>query len=131
MLEIDSELFSNLKIKKGKMAGFVCEFCRKVFTLNRNLRRHIRLCHDGLSTSFKCIQCNKYFSSQSYYLQHSKIGDGGETINTITCTDCSQHIPKTNWYILEQMLIDLIVLAKFEMMTMVLILMMMKLNVLD
>ena len=93
------------------MPGFICELCRKVFTVNRNLRRHIRLCHDEPSTSFKCIPCNEYFSNQLNYqqhtLQHSKLGYGTETIDTVNCTNSNQ------------MLINLTVLIKFEMMIMV------------
>ena len=74
----------------------------KVFTLNKNLRRHHRLYHDGPSSSFKYIPCNRYFSDRSNYqqhiLQHSKFGDGVETFNIINCTDCNRQIPKTNWY---------------------------------
>ena len=57
-------------------------------------------CHDGPSTSFKCIPCNRYFSDQLFYqqhnLQHSKIGDGVETIDTVNCTDCNQQIHNKN-----------------------------------
>ena len=84
------------------MAGFICEFCRKVFTLNTDLKKHHRLYHAGPPTSYKYMLCNKYFSNQSNYQQHtsqhSKIGDGGETIDTVNCTDCSQHITKPNWH---------------------------------
>ena len=76
------------------MAAFVCEFCHKGLKVIRSLKRHIRLCHDGPSTLFKCIPCNRYFLDQLYHqqhiLQHSKIGDGGETIDTVNFTGCNQ-----------------------------------------
>ena len=36
--------------------------------------------------------------NNTYYNQHSKIGDGGETFNTIIYTECNQQIPKTSLY---------------------------------
>ena len=85
-------MFSRLKFKKEKIADFVCEVCHKEFKVIRSLKRHIRLCHDGTSTSFKCVPCNRYFSDKVCSQQHSKIEDGRETTDTVNCTACNQQI---------------------------------------
>ena len=81
--------------------GFICEFCRKIFTLNRNLRRYIRLYHDRPSTSFKCQTCNKYFSNHAEWHQHthsqSKIEGDRNGVSSVYCEECKKDIPKTIW----------------------------------
>lgn len=79
------------------MSKFICEFCKKEFTMNTNLRRHIRLHHQEPSSSFKCVTCKLYFSNREEWEQHSHtISDSG-AIN-IYCDKCRTYISNTKWH---------------------------------
>lgn len=79
---------------------FICELCEKVFTMNKNLRRHIRPYHDGPSSSFKCKTCKRYFSDREEWHRHTHTetegNNNGDNINFF-CDDCEKPIPRKNW----------------------------------
>ena len=66
----------------------------------RNLRRVIRLYHDGPSTSFKCKTCNKYLSyhAERHRHSHSLTEDNKNAKISAYCAYFTKYILKTNWY---------------------------------
>lgn len=79
---------------------FICEFCKKLFTLNNNLRRHIQRFHNGPSSSFKCTTCKRHFSDREEWHRHTHTETEGnnndENIN-IFCDDCEKMILRKKW----------------------------------
>ena len=47
--------------KKSLRSRFLCEYCKKSFTVENNLIRHIKYAHQNLKPH-KCIECEKTFS---------------------------------------------------------------------
>lgn len=57
----------------GKAGRYNCEQCRKQFTDQSNLQRHIRQQHSGNGRTHTCMECGKSFATSSGLKQHSHI----------------------------------------------------------
>ena len=47
-----------------------CQFCKRKFTRNNNLKNHIKTKHDNVGLSFSCYLCRRHFKRQEKYLKH-------------------------------------------------------------
>lgn len=79
------------------MLNFICEICEKNFKLNSSLRRHIRLNHDGPSSSFYCSKCNLHFGTHQDLQRHLHLIEHPEN-NNVFCNVCNKHILKSIWH---------------------------------
>ena len=76
-LPLPNELVLNKHFKKVKnkncksLKSGECPICGKVFSESRNLKRHIRMVHEGVK-NFKCDLCNKAFSTAQYLTIHKR-----------------------------------------------------------
>ena len=57
----DDENSEKPQAKKSLRCRFLCEYCKKSFTVENNLIRHIKYAHQNLKPH-KCIECDKTFS---------------------------------------------------------------------
>ena len=55
--------------KKSLRSRFLCEYCKKSFTVKNNLIRHIKYAHQNLKPH-KCIECEKAFSLKQGLQRH-------------------------------------------------------------
>lgn len=86
------------------MAEFICKICGKVYNQNSNLRRHVRLQHEGptssaaspTSSSLKCSTCNLEFKSYNQFQAHRHLIYHND--KNIYCESCKQNIKKELWH---------------------------------
>lgn len=71
----------------GSQSGrkFNCEYCRKQFTDQSNLQRHIRHQHSHQGRSHTCMLCHKSFATASGLKQHSHIHSSNKPFRCEKC----------------------------------------------
>ena len=68
--------------------SFICEDCKKSFTLKWNLKTHAKTCKGfGNQEMFFCYKCDNRFTSKKTLKVHSMKCFG---LKTYSCKDCSE-----------------------------------------
>ena len=68
-----SMLKSHIKNVHEEKVRHQCEICSKTYSKPFDLKKHVKLVHDGKDTSEKCPICNKPVSCQSVLKKHIKL----------------------------------------------------------
>ena len=66
---------------------FQCDKCKKRFTVEASLNRHLKVSHGGVK-AFECIVCGKTFGYKQNLLTHMKRHSGGKNFACEICGKC-------------------------------------------
>ncbi|KAL5287740.1 hypothetical protein ACFFRR_008554 [Megaselia abdita] len=80
-----SKLARHLTAHAGKRP-YPCKLCKKSYHLSHHLTRHMRS-HKGNQGSYKCVECDKIFTSRDELIYHS----AQHATQSLTCPLCKEH----------------------------------------
>ena len=72
---------------------FECGFCKKIFSLNSHLKRHVQSIHEKVK--FKCDKCEKQFSCHDHVQRHKKSAHDGQKFK---CEKCKKEFVDKNYF---------------------------------
>lgn len=74
----------------GKLLGYACSLCKKMFSLESALERHIETSHIVDPTELLCSECGEVLSSKGEMQMHILSHDKRKSIKRFECTSCGK-----------------------------------------